>query len=200
MGRLLRQLHETEIEPGTLPRMSDRLRGWIDYLEERHLSYEDAALLRQVIDAIPEKNTLLHGDFQEGNVMVQNGELMLIDLDYICVGNPLYDCLFSYSLHRLGAGRAQDTARISLNLEPELIPVIADYERRAYLGTEESEALERYVKTMNLFYPLRMLLVIATEVSNRAMTPENVRGIKKVMLPRFRESAPRMMQAAGQLS
>ena len=160
-------------------------------------SAEDAALLRQVADAIPEKNTLIHGDFHEGNVMLQNGELMLIDLDDVCVGNPVYDLIAHHTLHK---ATTRDVAMLSLNLEPELIPVIADYERRAYLGTEESEALERYVKTMNLFYPLRMLLVIATEVSNRAMTPENVHGIKKVMLPRFRESAPRMMQAAGQLS
>lgn len=199
MGALLRQLHQTELEPGVLPRMSDRIRDQIDYLEQRHLSHEDAKLLRQVVDAIPEKNTLLHGDFQEGNVMVRDGELMLIDLDSICLGNPLYDMLFSYSLHRLGAHRSKELARRSLNLEPEMIPVIADYERRAYLDTENSADLERYLKIMDLFLSYRMLIVIAAEGANRAMTPVTVRNIKEIILPVFRKNAPKMIQAVAQL-
>ena len=195
MGRLFQQLHETEMEPGSLPRMSDKVRGWIDYLEEKHLSSEDAALMRQVADAIPEKNTLIHGDFHEGNVLLQKGELMLIDLDDVCMGNPVYDLVAHHALHRT---TARDVAMLSLNLEPEMVPVLADYARREFLGTEDPAALERFCQTMELIYPFRVILYIAMAREASVMTEERVNIIKTHVLPVFRKLAPMMIQAMGQ--
>ena len=195
MGLLFKQIHETEMEPGSLPRMSDKVRGWIDYLEQEHLSADDAALLRQVADAIPEKNTLIHGDFHEGNVMVQDGELMLIDLDDVCMGNPVYDLVAHHTLHK---ATTRDVAKLSLNLEPEMVLVMADYARRAFLGTEDPAALERFCQTMDLIYPFRVMLYIAMARDAKVMTPERVEGIKTHVLPVFRKLAPMMMQAVKQ--
>lgn len=195
MGRLFKQLHETEMEPGTLPRMSDKVRGWIDYLEETHLCQEDAALMRQVADAIPEKNTLIHGDFHEGNVMVQDGELMLIDLDDVCVGNPIYDLVAHHTLHKT---TTRDVARLSLNLEPEMVIIMGDYARREFLGTEDPAALERFCKTMELVYPFRVILYIAMARDAKVMTAERVEIIKTHVLPAFRKIAPMLIQTVKQ--
>lgn len=198
MGQLLKKVHETEIEPGVLPRISDRLRARVDYMEERHLSHEDAELLRQVLDAIPEKNTLVHGDFQEGNVMVQDGELLLIDLDSICVGNPLHDYMSSFGLHKLGSTKYPKLARLSLNLEPELIPVVAAYERSEFLGTDDPAVLDHYVETMELLFSFRQIFVIALEQSNRNLTSEMIEGIKMHSLPVFRENVQKIIKAVEQ--
>ena len=195
MGLLFKQLHETEMEPGTLPRMSDKVKAWIDYLEQEHLSHEDAALMLQVAEAIPERNTLIHGDFHEGNVMVQNGELMLIDLDDVCVGNPLYDLIAHHTLHKT---TTRDVARLSLNLEPEMVPVMGDYARRAFLGTEDPAVLERFCQTMEMLYPYRVVLYIAMARDAKVMTPERVDAIKTHVLPAFRKVAPMLIQAVAQ--
>ena len=199
MGRLLRKVHQTEMEPGILPRVSDRFRARIDCMEEHHLSHEDAELMRQVINAIPEKNTLIHGDFHEGNVMVQNGELLLIDLDSICVGNPIYDYMSNYCLHKLCADSAHDLGRLSLNLEPELIPVMDKYERPEFLGTDDPAALDRFAETMELFYHFRQIFIISLEHSNRSLTPELIERIKSSVVPIFRENADRLIETAGKL-
>lgn len=199
MGRLFRQIHETRMEPGVLPRISDKFRARIDYLGRRHLSHEDAELMRQVVDAIPETMTLLHGDFHEGNVMVRDGELMLIDLDNVCVGNPLYDFMSSYSLRKVAVTSDPQMARASMNLEPELIPVMDSYERPEFLGTNDPATMDEYIKTMELFFPFRYLLLISVEQTNRRVTPEMVAGIKERYLPVLRKTAPEMIEAAGNL-
>ena len=199
MGRLIKKIHETEIEPGVLPRISDRFRARIDYIEEHHLSHEDAALLRQVVDAVPEKDTLVHGDFHEGNVMVQNGELLLIDLDSICVGNPIYDYISSYGLRKICVNGAYDISRQSLNLEPELIPVMDKYERQEFLGSDDPAVLDRFVQIMELFSEFRQILVLALEQSNRNMKPEFMENIKKNVVPVFREKAAEVIETAKNL-
>ncbi len=57
-----------------------------DYLTEA----EYGELMR-LFDAIPDRNTMVHGDLHARNVMVQNGELLLIDMDEIMCGHPIYD-------------------------------------------------------------------------------------------------------------
>ena len=199
MGRLLKKIHETEMEPGVLPRISDRFRARIDYIEEHHLSHEDSELLRQVVDAIPEKNTLVHGDFHEGNVMVQNGELLLIDLDSICVGNPLYDYISGYGLRKFSANGAPEIARRSLNLEPELIPIMDKYERQEFLGSDDPAVLDRFIQVMELFSDFRQILVLALEQSNRSIKPELMENIKKNTVPVFREKAPEIVETAKKM-
>ena len=34
---------------------------------------------------------MLHGDFHVKNVMIQNGESILIDMDTLCVGDPIFE-------------------------------------------------------------------------------------------------------------
>lgn len=199
MGRLIKKIHETEIEPGVLPRISDRFRVRIDYIEEHHLSHEDAELLRQVVDAVPEKDRLVHGDFHEGNVMVQNGELLLIDLDSICIGNPIYDYISSYGLRKLCVNGADKISRQSLNLEPELIPIMDKYERQEFLGADDPAVLDRFVQIMELFSEFRQILVLALEQSNRNMRTEFMDNIKKNVVPVFREKAAEIIETAKNL-
>ncbi len=63
--------------------------------------------------------------------------MILIDLDSICVGNPFYDYISSYGLRKLCVNGAHDLSRRSLNLEPELIPILDKYEREEFLGTDD---------------------------------------------------------------
>ena len=74
----------------TLPRHKEMFLGWASGLEER-LGRETADRLRRIIGEIPKKNTLLHGDLHPSNIMDVRGELVLIDLDGIGLGNPVFD-------------------------------------------------------------------------------------------------------------
>ena len=49
--------------------------------------------LRAVVDSVPDRNTLLHGDYHANNIMVADGELLLIDMGDVSYGHPIFDFL-----------------------------------------------------------------------------------------------------------
>jgi thiamine kinase-like enzyme len=56
-----------------------------------HIPQEQGAKLRALIEAVPKQNTLMHGDYHTNNIMVQNGEPLLIDMDTLCMGHPVFE-------------------------------------------------------------------------------------------------------------
>ena len=96
-AQLLRQLHGIRVaEGGTIPRAIERERASVRRLR-RYFAQEDVDLMLEIIDAIPEGDRLLHLDLQTKNVMVQGGELMLIDMGEVGYGHPLLDLGHVYS-------------------------------------------------------------------------------------------------------
>lgn len=45
----------------------------------------------QMIDRLPDGNTLCHGDFHPGNILISDGHTMVIDFMNVCHGHFLYD-------------------------------------------------------------------------------------------------------------
>lgn len=87
---MLKSIHEIEAEEGELPDMKETALAWADYVSS-HIPKEQADKLRALIEAVPKQNTLMHGDYHTNNVMVQNGEPLLIDMDTLCMGHPVFE-------------------------------------------------------------------------------------------------------------
>ena len=87
---LLKKVHQTVMEPGELPSFKER---FLDYLEviKKHLKDEHYEGLKKLLSAMPDENTVVHGDMQMKNVMSSADEAMLIDMDTIGLGNPVFD-------------------------------------------------------------------------------------------------------------
>lgn len=153
MSELLKKLHSTTIESGILPDARINLRVWADIAEKSgYYSQEVITKLRNLIDSIPYRNTFVHGDFHPGNIMISNGELLLIDMTDASVGNPLVDLLGSYQIMKLVAQRPGGANRYS-GLSNEKSNFLWDIFIQEYTGItnkEELIALERRLK----FYAL----------------------------------------------
>ena len=70
--------------------MKETALSWADFVA-KHLPEELGKKLRALIEAVPKQNTLLHGDYHTNNLMVQNGEPLLIDRDTLCMGHPVFE-------------------------------------------------------------------------------------------------------------
>ena len=53
--------------------------------------------LAKMFNAIPERKTLIHGDCHFKNIMVQKDELLLIDMDTLSVGYPIFELAALYA-------------------------------------------------------------------------------------------------------
>ena len=87
---LLKKIHSTEVKPGVMPDEKEIVLNWASFLKD-YLPEADAKKLYDLVDAVPQDNHMLHGDYHIKNVMLQNGEVLLIDMDTLCVGNPIFE-------------------------------------------------------------------------------------------------------------
>ena len=87
---MLKNIHSIEVEDGEVPDMKEVALSWANFVYP-HLPEEEGAKLVALINAVPKKNTLLHGDYHTNNIMVQNNEPLLIDMDTLCMGHPVFE-------------------------------------------------------------------------------------------------------------
>ena len=96
-AKLFKQLHSIEVQKGSI--IGDSYEQEINQLEyiRRYFDDESVDLLIHIVQSVPKGNRLLHGDLQTKNVMLQDGELMMIDMGEVGYGHPLLDLAHSYS-------------------------------------------------------------------------------------------------------
>ncbi len=93
---LLKKMNTTECLDPNIP---DKKQAYITKLGKikQFLPDDVNAKLLKMFEAIPERKTLIHGDCHFKNIMVQNGELLLIDMDTLSVGYPIFELAALYA-------------------------------------------------------------------------------------------------------
>lgn len=87
---LLKEIHATEVKEGLLPSAKKTAVGWTEWLKP-HLPEKTYDKLYRMMNDIPESNTMVHGDYHTNNVHYDNNEAILIDMDTLSVGNPIFE-------------------------------------------------------------------------------------------------------------
>ena len=87
---MLKSIHAIEVDEGAVLDMKETALEWADFVAQ-HIPAEQGKKLRALIEAVPKRNTLMHGDYHTNNIMVQNGEPLLIDMDTLCMGHPVFE-------------------------------------------------------------------------------------------------------------
>ena len=89
-ANLLKKIHSTEVNADDMPDIKQSILGWVDLIEGE-LGAENAEKLRSLINSTPDLLTMLHCDYHTNNVMSQNGETLLIDMDTLAHGHPIFE-------------------------------------------------------------------------------------------------------------
>ena len=93
---LLKKIHSTEVGPEDMPDQRAVVIDWVNFLKE-YLDKSKWDKLHALVEAIPVDHHMLHGDYHTKNVMIQNGEVLLIDMDTLCQGYPLFEFASIYN-------------------------------------------------------------------------------------------------------
>lgn len=96
---LLKEIHSTEVPEGILPSAKQIALNWVTYLDG-HIPAETYDKLYKLVDAVPESNMMIHGDYHANNVHYANNEAILIDMDTLSVGNPVFEFGSIYLAYR----------------------------------------------------------------------------------------------------
>lgn len=95
---ILKIIHHTEMKDGELPRKKQEAKRWAAS-SAKYLPEELGNKLMALFEDIPEVNTMLHGDFHVKNIMQQNGENLLIDMDTLSMGHPIFELAAIFSAY-----------------------------------------------------------------------------------------------------
>lgn len=79
-----------------LPYMQDEVDKWIKFAKE-YLPMDQAEKIAQIAGKFGNCNTLVHGDGHPNNAMVTKDGILFIDMDTLCVGDPLYDLMVVFT-------------------------------------------------------------------------------------------------------
>ena len=95
---ILKTMHSTLLKDGELPSKRQEALVWAQFTAD-YLPDETGRKLVELFTAIPETNNMLHGDFHIKNIMRQNGENLLIDMDTLSMGHPVYEFAAIYAAY-----------------------------------------------------------------------------------------------------
>lgn len=95
---LLKLIHSKVIRSDILPDMKAVALDWAEFLKD-YLPADLFEKLYSLISAVPEDDHLMHGDYHVKNIMLQNGETLLIDMDTLCHGHPIFELASMYNAY-----------------------------------------------------------------------------------------------------
>ena len=96
---LLKKIHSTIVPDGDMPSMKGVALKWAKFMLD-YLPKEKAEKLVRLVEEVPEDPHLLHGDYHLKNVMIQDGEVLLIDMDTLCTGHPVFEFASAYNAYQ----------------------------------------------------------------------------------------------------
>ena len=77
--------------------------------------------LLKLLESIPDRTTMVHGDYHPNNLMVSDGELIMIDLGDFSIGHPVFDFLATAATQANLVDLSPEYAEIHTKMRAELI-------------------------------------------------------------------------------
>ena len=98
-AQILKEMHSKELPSGELP---SRKKVLIGILEELKSFFAPAVYdkLSALLASIEDRNTIVHSDFHVKNIMSQGDELLLIDMETLSQGHPIFEFGAMYATYR----------------------------------------------------------------------------------------------------
>ena len=93
---MLKKIHGTLVPAGKLPDMRETAVGWAAFMKE-HLPQAAGEKLYALMEAVPHDDHMIHGDYHTKNLELQNDEVLLIDMDTLAVGHPVFELASMYN-------------------------------------------------------------------------------------------------------
>ena len=157
---LLKQVHRTKMEPGELPSCRNRHIEYLDSLRGL-VPDKNLAKLKDLLLGIPDSLTAIHGDFQMKNVLLSADEPMLIDMDTLSAGHPIFDLAALYVTYQYFEEDEPGNTMEFLGIPAPTAEYIWKCLMLNYFGPIGEEALAALTEKIKLVASVRFMYIIA---------------------------------------
>ena len=133
---LLKKIHSTLVPKGDLPDMKETAVGWAEFMKA-HLPEADGEKLLSLVKAVPQDDHMIHGDYHTKNVELQQGEVLLIDMDTLAVGHPIFELASMFNAFIGFAEYDHEVIKSFQGFDFDTSTVFWNKVLRAYLDTDD---------------------------------------------------------------
>ena len=162
----IKTVHGVEMLPGELPDTRSVYAEELDRVA-KYLPEETASRLRELIAAVPESLHVVHGDIQMKNVMLSDDTEVLIDMDTLSVGNPVFEFAGLFMSYIAFNEDDPDDALQFLGIDTDTCRRVYSGILSRYLGGDAGRIRAADDRIRLLGY-LRFLYVVATAYDTEA--------------------------------
>ncbi len=182
LARIAHTFHSKAADPSIFPDLKDRLRGDIEGLRGIFPD-DDVELLAARLEMIPDGDNLVHYDLHTSNIMIRDGEPMIIDLGDLSRGHYFFDVgliamIFGYEEH----GNCEFVTKIPNATGRRLYEHFLD----AYFAGRPAEDRAFFDRNQAFLASLRLISSISILPPSRDVLVAKVRDD---MLPKIRAEA-----------
>ncbi len=157
MAELARTIHSIAVPDNIgFPPAADRLRNYVT----GGIAREDeglAADCMKFIDLLPVSHNLVHGDFHTGNVFLQNGEPILIDMDRLSTGLPIAEISDLYYFYVVLGEDDPKVVEDFMGFSYQTAKNFFDSFLRYYLDTDDEKILRDVTEKASFLCYIRMV-------------------------------------------
>jgi len=135
--QLLKTINTTVDAGHKLP---DIRKKWIRKVEllKEHFTNEQYEKLINLVSSVEERATYIHGDCHVKNIMVQNDDLLLIDMDTLSTGHPIFELASIYAPYIAFEEDDPGNSQRFLGISSELSTKIFDEIVKRYVDSSNS--------------------------------------------------------------
>ncbi|MCR5815256.1 MAG: phosphotransferase [Ruminococcus sp.] len=159
-AQFLKLVNERQVPAGRLRSAKQMFLGYLDSVSP----LLDKALcekLRALLEEIPEQHNVIHGDSQMKNIMIVDGEPMLIDMDTLCEGYPIFDIQAVYITYFAFGEDYPPNSMEFLGLPPEVTAKVWESFVGYYFDTEDEAEIQRLREKIMIVGCIRFLYLIS---------------------------------------
>ncbi|MBQ6367800.1 MAG: anti-sigma factor antagonist [Erysipelotrichaceae bacterium] len=179
---LLKKIHGTLVKPDKMPPMKAVAQNWAAFLKD-YLPEKNFNKLVSLVDGVPEDLHMLHGDYHLKNIMLQDGEVLLIDMDTLCTGHPVFEFASIFNAYQGYSELDHDNMLQFLGIPYETGTRIWEKTLELYFdGKSKEEIAEIADKAKLIGYTRNMRRLIRRDALNNEKGKAEVENCKKHIL------------------
>ena len=166
---ILKAIHGTVLKEGELPSKKQEACGWAAFCAPE-LPAEIRQKLTAMFAEIPETLNMLHGDYHIKNIMRQGTENLLIDMDTLSVGHPVYELSQMYLAYQGFSELNHEEVKRFLGIDHETAAAFLNSSLRFYFeGRPQAEIDNVVLKARIIGYARLLRRTLKREPDNAAM-------------------------------
>lgn len=142
---ILKKIHTTTLKEKELPSKKEEVLRWVDFAKD-YLAKDVWERINKLVNDVPDTLNMLHGDFHIKNIMKQGNENLLIDMDTLALGHPIFEFSEIYGAYLGFSCVDENNSAAFLGIEKDQCRKIWDYTLKYYFEGKD----EKFIKDVEM--------------------------------------------------